>query len=182
MKTGWWILLLISLGLNLGLGLRLVRPGPPAAVPDDATALPTVWQGPRGSRPAPGDSTAWRKLMGRRLEHLTTRLELRPEQARIFQAAQATTERLRRQKRREVSAARARLRDLTTTAVIDRGAVRRAMAEMARREAEMDSLVAETLLDELEVLDPAQRARYLDFLPDGAGRHQGRGRRGHSGR
>lgn len=177
MKTGWWILLLISLGLNLGLGLRLVRPDYQSNGTDVAL-LPAVGDDPPGPRPAPGDSTAWRQFMGRRLAHLTTRLELRPDQVRIFAAAQATTERLRRQKRHELLASRARLRDLTTAAVIDRAAVRGAMADMARRQAEMDSLAAETLLDELEILDAVQRARYLDFLPDGGGRHQGRGRRG----
>jgi len=176
MKKGWMILLLVSLGLNLGLGMRLVRLGHPLALPEVTDGGGPG--GPRWERPAPGDSTGWRQFMGRRLEHLAARLDLRPDQIVTFQAAQRTTGRDMRQKRHELFEIRARLRNLTSAEAIDRQAVRTAMAEMARRQAEMDSLAAETLLDELEVLDPEQRDRYLDFLPEAGGRRGGRGQSG----
>ena len=177
MRKGWMILLLVSLGLNLGLGLRLVRLPHPLALPE-VTAGGSR-SGQRWERPAPGDSMGWRQFMGRRLEHLATRLDLRPDQIATFESAQKTTGRNLRQKRHQLAEIRGRLRDLTAAEAIDRQAVRAAMAEMARRQAEMDSLAAETLLDELEVLDPEQRDRYLDFLPEAGGQ---RGGRSHSGR
>ncbi len=178
MKKGWMFLLLISIGLNLGLGLRLVRLGHPAALPGPGEA---EWRGRGGSRwerPAPNDTTAWRQFMGRRLEHLADRLDLRPEQVESLQSAQTTTRRQMRQKRRELFQVRTRLGKLMAAETIDRQAVRRAMVEMGRHQVEMDSLAAETMLGELELLDPAQRVRYLDFLPDRTGRGPGRGGRG----
>lgn len=177
MKKGWLILLVMSLGLNLGFGLRLVRIPHPSAPP--AVAERSGSGGPRWQRAAPGDSTGWRRFMGRRLEHLSMQLGLRPDQIATFQAAQKVNGEIMRQKRRDFLAMRARLRELTTAENIDRQAVRAAMAEMARRQAEMDSLAAETLLNELAVLDPDQRDRYLDFLPAGGARRAGRG---HGGR
>jgi len=116
--------------------------------------------------------------MGRRIDHLTERLALSPEQVEIFQAAQATTGRVMRQKRREMAEARIQVRELVSVPTIDRESVRRAMVKMGRQQAEMDSLVAETLLNELEILEPDQRTRYLEFLPAGEGQRPGRGRRG----
>jgi len=180
-KKGWVLLLLISLGLNFGLGLRLTRLGDPVAPLPAGGPDGPGWQehaAGRWQRPAPTDTTAWRQFMGRRIDHLAARLDLRPEQIARFQATQKSTGRLMRGKRHELWQIRIRLRELMTAENIDGAAVRQAMAEMGRRQAEMDSLAAETVLGELEILDPDQRSNYLDFLPDGAGRHAGRGRRG----
>lgn len=175
MKKGWMFLLLISLGLNLGLASRLVRPGQEAALPGPGGG---AGGGPRWERPAPGDTTAWRQFMGRRVDHLAERLELSPEQVVHFRETHRATGQAMRLKRREVSQARKMLGELMAAETIDRPAVRRAMAEMGRRQVAMDSLAAETLLGELDILDPDQRVRYLDFLPEGPSRHSGRGRRG----
>ncbi len=178
MKKGWVLLLLISLGLNVGLGVRVVRQGQEGALPGRGIDGTERLVGQRWERPAPSDSTAWRQFMGRRVEHLARRLELRPEQIVAFKAAQQMTGRPMRRKRREMSLTRTRLQELMATADVDRPAVRHTMARMAQMRAEMDSLTAETMLGELEILDSDQRAKYLDFLPDGAGRHRGRSRRG----
>ncbi len=178
MKKGWMFLLLISLGLNLGLGLRLVRLDQPATEFGPGSPGWSGRGGLHGQRPAPGDTTAWRRFMGRRLDHLADQLDLRPDQMANFREAQGSPGRPLRQKRRELGQARLRLRELMTEEVIDRAAVRRAMKAMGRQQAEMDSLVAETVLGELEFLDPDQRLRYLDFLPDRAGRGSGHGGRG----
>ena len=169
------ILLLISLGLNLGLASRLVRPGQQVALPGSGGG---PQGGPRWERPAPGDTTAWRSFMGRRVDQLTRRLDLSPEQVERFKAAQSQIGSPMRHKRRELFQTRAHLGELMAAEIVDRAAVRQAMAEMGRRQAEMDSLAAETVLGELEILDPDQRVRYLDFMPDGSSRQGGRGRRG----
>ncbi len=175
MKKGWLLLLLISLGLNLGLGMRLVRSGPGNPPPIGNAR----WGGPDGKprweRPAPGDSTAWRRVMGRRMDHLARQLDLSPEQLDHFREAQGVTFRRLQAPRRALLRARTQLRDLMAAEKVDRVAVRRAMAELGRRQAVVDSLVAETVVGELQVLDPDQRLRYLDFLPIAAGHGPGRG-------
>jgi Spy/CpxP family protein refolding chaperone len=177
MKKGWTLFLLVSLGLNIGLGLRLLHPGHPLAVPEpvveaepEAAAVP--WE-----RPAPGDSTGWNRYMGRRMQHLAARLDLRPDQVDSFRAAQAATGRLLREKRRDLYQGRLRLREMMAAGAVDRPVLRQVMAELGHRQAEMDSLAAEAMWRELEVLDPSQRAVYLDLLPAAAGRHEGRGPR-----
>ena len=181
MRKFWILVLLISLGLNLGLGVRLLRTGGAEEMP-----LPgrggAGRGGPEWERRAGADSTVWRRFMDRRLEHLASRLDLRPEQVAAFRTAQMVREEALRGKRRELAAARSRVRLLLGAGDADRPAVRAAMVAIGRRQAEMDSLAAETFLQELEVLDPAQRERYLDFLPEdghrGPGPGPGRGRRG----
>jgi len=179
-KKIWILLLLLSLGLNLGLGLRLLRV---AGSVEQSGEYDRRWSGrdhSRWERPAPGDSTAWRQFMGRRLEHLAQRLDLRPEQIEPFREAQQASFHLMRDRRRSLVRIRSHLRDLMAAAEIDRPAVRQAMAELGRRQVEVDSLAAETVLAELAVLDPRQRVRYLEFLPDRAGHRPGRGRFGQS--
>ena len=178
MKKVWVLMLLVSLGLNVGLGVRLLRRGdlPGSIDRQDGRREGRSWS--RGERPAPGDSTAWRRVMGRRMDHLTGQLALRPEQIAGFRAAQQASFQIMRTQRQLVVQARSHLRELMTAAEIDQPAVRLAMAELGRRQAAMDSLAAETVLGELEVLDPSQRVRYLDFLPDSGGRRAGRGRLG----
>jgi Spy/CpxP family protein refolding chaperone len=182
MKRGWTLILLVSLGLNIGLGLRLLRPGHPTGVQDpvaltDPAAAPPSWE-----RPAPGDSTAWSHYMGRRMQHLITRLDLRPDQVDGFRSAQAATGHLLREKRREVFQGRLQLRRMMAEDNADRQVLRQAMVALGRLQAEMDSLAADTLLREMEVLDPAQRAAYLDLLPTDGRRHDGRGGPGHERR
>lgn len=178
MKKGWVFVLLISVGLNVGLGARMVRQGQSGALPGRAGTGRAEQAGRRWERPAPGDTLAWRQFMGRRIDQLTQRLNLRPEQVAVFEATQQTTGRAMRLKRRDLYQARARLQELMAAEQVDRSVVRQMMAEMAVKQAQMDSLAAETLLGELEILDSDQRSLYLDFMPDGAGRRPGHGRRG----
>jgi len=177
-KKGWMLVLLISLGLNVGLGLRMVRQGHQAALLGQGAGGSQQRGGQRWERPAPSDTTAWRQFMGRRIDQLTLRLDLRPEQVDAFKATQQKSGRLMRQKRRELFQTRTRLQELMVGEGVNRPDVRRMMVEMAHRQVQMDSLAAEILLSELDILDSDQRVKYLDFLPDGPGRHQGRGRRG----
>lgn len=177
MKKAWLLVLLVSVGLNLGLGVRLMQvPTEQARNPDQNRSQRHA---PRWERPAPGDTTAWHRFMGRRLSHLAERLNLRPDQVEHFQQAEQARYSQLGEFRRRLLVARTQLRDLLAAPEIDRAAVRVAIAELGRAQAAMDSLATETVLGELEVLDPEQRVLYLDFLPDGGGRRGGRGRMGH---
>ena len=162
MKKGWVLVLLVSLGLNLGLGLRLLgdRGGP----------------GPRGSsrldresrlthgRWADKDTTARKKMFARRMEHIADRLELTPGQREVFQEVHQETGRVLMQKRVLISEKRDLLHTLVTSDEVDQDRIRGAIRELGQEQAVLDSLVAETVLQEMAVLDPDQRARYLEML------------------
>ncbi|MCB1184572.1 periplasmic heavy metal sensor [bacterium] len=172
MRKIWILILLVSLGLNVGLGVRVLRGGGPLR---EEFGPGRRGDGPGWEQGAGADSTAWRRIMDRRLGHLARRLDLSPAQVEAFREAQADLDGRLRRARRNLFAARLRVRELMITGPVDRPALRDAMAEVGRRQAEMDSLATETLLRELEALEPGQREAYLDFIPRGGGRGAGRG-------
>ena len=179
MKKGWVLVLLISLGLNLGLGLRLLgdRGGP--------DGRRDSWQNRefRGSRGrwADQDSVARKKMFTRRMDHIAGVLDLGPEQREVFRDVHMKTGRMLMRKRVLIAEKRDFLHTLVTSDSIDQEGIRGAIAELGRQQAVLDSLVAETVLQEMEVLEPGQRARYLEMLSfdkGGAGPRHGRGGRG----
>jgi Spy/CpxP family protein refolding chaperone len=86
-------------------------------------------------------------------------------------------------KREIIAEKRMLLRDLVGSPEIDREGVRAAITELGQQQAVLDSLVAETVLQELEVLSPDQRERYLEMLAlEGSGRGGLRGRGSRGGR
>ena len=174
MKKGWVLVLLISLGLNLGLGLRLLgdrggTDGPPVYGRDGKIRRA---QG----RWAVQDTTARRKMFTRRMERITHMLDLSPEQREMFQQVHTETGRILMQTRVLITEKRDLLHSLVTSDEVDQERIRRAIAELGQEQAVLDSLVAETVLQEMAVLDPAQRARYLEMLSfdrDGRGGRRG---------
>lgn len=199
MKRFGWLVLLVSLGLNLGLGWRLFsearsRPGSEVSqrgLGGGDHPLRTGRHGGEGKsgrglswerrsdffRPAPGDSGAWCKIMEHRLERITEKLELDPEQVKSFRATQRDAAARFRDQRRLVEAAEGRLHALAATSAVQPDSIRAAVRELSARKALLDSLVTETMLRELESLSTEQRERYLQILPwsrSGAG---GDGRR-----
>jgi Spy/CpxP family protein refolding chaperone len=181
MKRAWMLILLVSLGLNLGLGLHLWRES--RDEPRSARGTRLEHRGPgRHDWPARGDTAGWRRVGQQRLERMTDRLGLDPEQARVLRENQARSVRRIAELREGVAPARDRVRNLLLADAVDTLAVREALSEVGRRQADLDSVVAETILHDLAVLEPDQRARYLRLLPfddrpgPGSGRHRGRGR------
>ena len=80
-----------------------------------------------------------------------------------------------------VRQARRNLHHLTLAADVPADSLRLAIRLVGRRQAVMDSLVTETLLAELQVLDPEQRRIYMKLMPLGNDQHRGLpawGRRG----
>jgi len=179
MKRSGLLILLVSVGLNLGFVWHMWR----------TEAEPSDLHPRHGSRwsemhdrhwPAKGDTAAWRTMGHRRLDRVTARLELDPGQAEAFRRTQQETVKRLAGKRTLVSDSRARLRALMAEDVIDSVAVRTTLFELGRRQAVLDSLVAESFMAEMAVLDPEQRAHYLRMMPFGGG--AGPGNRSHRGR
>ncbi len=172
MKKGWLIVLLLSVGLNLGLGYRLWRGSGPQT--------DTEVTGPRGGCPPHfihdrRDSLWQRGMMDRRLRRMAMALDLRPDQAAAMRRVQQENGELIRRQEREVAGLRHRLRGLLTDPATDSLVVRDLMHEMGRRQAGLDSLVTETIMREMEILDPPQRQAYLRMLPLGRSRFAGPG-------
>jgi Spy/CpxP family protein refolding chaperone len=166
------VILMVSLGLNLGLAWRLARTEDPPEPRD------------RSGRFGPGhamhDSTRWRGFLERRLERMRVELELDEEQVAAFRALHEGAQGLGRQFRAIESGRRDVFRGIAD-GTRDADEVRRTLAELSRRQRSVDSLIVEKLLQELEILTPEQRPRYLEMLPGerfgGPGEH-GPGTRG----
>jgi Spy/CpxP family protein refolding chaperone len=182
MKRLWLLILLVSVGLNLGLAWQMWKEG------DGTKGLHARHEG-RWSKnqerhwPAKGDSAAWHRMGHERMDRVSSRLELDQEQAEAFRESHAETIHRLGDKRALVRESRDELRALMAEGVIDSTAVRATLHELGRRQAVLDSLVAESFMAELSVLDPEQRAHYLQMMPFGGspgfeGR-PGRGRGGH---
>lgn len=199
MKRFVWLLLLLSLGLNLGLGWRLVSRTGSDGLPDRPRFEqdgPRRGRGPGseaggrgfrdGTRPARGDSLAWRSLMDERLERIAARLELDEEQYAAFREAQLSGMRDFERLRLRVEEAKRRLFALSAADDLEPQAIRDAVAEVRLYRTSLDSLVTETMLKEMGTLDPEQRRRYLAIIPwsklaGGPDRPGGPGGRDHRG-
>jgi Spy/CpxP family protein refolding chaperone len=182
----WVLVLALSIGLNLGLlwdeweDRREIAvpafPGGPGPAERPPHAGPGEGPGFRGPGGAPGP-----ELVEWRLRRLSERLDLGEEQReRLRTASREVLDRLV-ERRDEARIQRAAIRALLTAAEIDTAAVRRAVRDLRRQEAVHDSLIAEIMIREAEVLTPEQREIYFDHLPwsDGGGRrHGGPGHRG----
>lgn len=184
-----WIMftLLVSLGINVGLGLRVMRPGPG---PEDKKPRSEHWaQGQRSRGLAGGDqsrhdmpdSTRMRKIGERRLEKLIQELGLSQEQSDFFRAGHRKHGPIMGAQRKKVIAARHQLQEIIAAGEGNTEQVRQAIHYLGHQEIQLDSLMTEVILSEMEILEPGQRARYLEILPVfkgmGADKGQARGNR-----
>lgn len=188
MKRSWALGLLVSVGLNLGLGYRLLVGQPDRTdVMGVHPAEQQLRQPPEGRPPGralrfgPEDIGRWDDWVQLRLDRISRRLDLTESQRRAF--AGILTESAGRvgPQLQLVREARRNLRRLTLVAAAPDDSLRRAIRLVGQSQAAMDSLVTETLLAELQVLDPEQRRIYLKLMPLGGDQHRGLpawGRRG----
>lgn len=178
MKKGWVLILLISLGLNLGLGIRLLADrGDPGGRGD--TRQGREFRGWK-NRWADRDSAARRQMHSRRLDRIGDELGLSPQQRESFGRVHQETGRLLMRQRVLISEKREALHSLVANEGINRESIRSIIAELGQEQAVLDSLVAETIMQEMDILEPGQRARYLEML---SFEQRGTGhRRGHGGR
>lgn len=188
MKRGWALVLLISVGLNLGLGYRLLvgqpdHRGPREDVPREQRP------GQRGEgrlqredvRFGPEDMDRWEGWIQLRLERMAKRMGLTDDQKLVFERIQMEAAGRVGPQMQLVRQARRNLHHLTLAADVPADSLRLAIRLVGRRQAVMDSLVTETLLAELQVLDPEQRRIYMKLMPLGNDQHRGLpawGRRG----
>ncbi len=180
MKTrALWIALLLSLSLNVGLGLNLWRRGQ-AAAPD----VP-----PPGARPGPAPE-AWRDLAGdpeqtvgllrHRLERLQRRLDLTDAQRDSLWQLHRDTGPQVLDRRRALMQARRELHGLLGTPDPDPQRVGEARRRITGLQGELDSLVVAVMLQERAILTPEQAERYRGLFPFGG--PDGRPDRGPAGR
>lgn len=180
MKNVILFLLLLSVGFNIGLGYKLLRQegGSGPERNDDRAGSHQSGRGTGYGTGRGGDgSTFWKEMMDQRLTRLAERLDLSPEQAETFRARHEAAAPLVMDQRLKVHAARTRLRDLIEAGAVDPDSVRAAITAVNRQQSVMDSLVTETVLEEMELLDDSQRALYLEILPVGRGLSAGQGHR-----
>jgi len=165
MKRLPWFLLLLSLGLNVGLGWRALRA--------DRETPRVEWRrgGRAGGPEAPGHSG--RGHRGQGLERFND-LDLSEAQRARLEELRADHWEVMADHRRRLDAFRGEMRALFEAPVIDRERLGEVRRRHARLQAELDSLVTEHLLRELEVLSPEQRGLYLERMP---WRRPGPGRR-----
>ena len=176
MKKWLVLVLLVSVGFNVGLFVKL------AGDRDDSPRRS------RGTRtwPALEDTHAWHTRIEHRASRMSERLGLDPDQRQAFlehhrEAADVILER-----RRSQDDGRRDLREIVLEQPLDAERLRQAVARLGREQAVLDSLVAEKLLREMEILEPEQRLQMLRMLhwddQDGHERHgygRGRGRGSH---
>jgi Spy/CpxP family protein refolding chaperone len=190
MRRGWFIVLALSLGLNVGLLVTVISGAgrmlgwhlrrhfvgelhrPPADI--RGHWVPQHWDDPV-------------KLMHHRMQHLGDHLDL--EEHQHDQMVNILEEMLPQilTQQDEVVRARVALRDECLSQQSDPARVREVVGRMNAAQAKLDSLVTETMLCEGEVLTPEQRSRYFLAMPwhrwgeRGHGAGQGRSRHGGQG-
>lgn len=181
MKRILILLLVLSVGANVSLAVRMFgqRSGAPAR----------EWRG-RDSWPAHGDTQAWHERIERRAEHMGHRLNLGPEQQEVFRRTHEKAGRDLLQQRGRVDERRQAVQKVIARDPVDREAVLAAIGELSHEQAVMDSLVAEKLLEGMEMLDSGQRMELLKMLrwkytddagPPRDGRGHGRHEHGKAG-
>ncbi len=153
------LILLVSLGLNVGLGWNAVRSL--REEPRRPLAMNRAWR----NRPAPDDTAAWRRMMHHRVDRLSSVLDLEPAQAAQLEQLQTVNAPAVRAQRERIDAARQALRAQSKAATFDPAAIRAALANVRHAQADLDSLTQEFLLQEFDVMTPAQRMRYVELLP-----------------
>jgi Spy/CpxP family protein refolding chaperone len=169
MKRGWLLLLILSLGLNVGLFFRPLLGGPPPQ-PRFAGAA----REPGGALPG---HPRWDRLAERRLERLAGKLGLDPTQHEHLATIRRAGLEPMMGRREAVHRARQALLAAYRADPTDTVAVRARLAELGAAQARVDSLVAAVMLREIAVLTPAQRGAYLEALPwEGEHPHAGTGR------
>ncbi len=176
MKRGWLIILLLSLGLNVGLGLSFLRR--PALAP----SLPSHGD-PHLDRDFPGREQA-QAFMRHRLERLTRELDLTQDQQERFWALHLESGDQVMERRTAMFAARRHLHEAYAGPDPDIHQIHRIQREMSAMQAELDSSIVDIMFKERAILTPEQRGKYRVMFPggreapgkgrrDGRGRHQG---------
>ena len=170
MKRIWLIVLLLSLGLNVGLGLNLLRRSTVAPAPMGRHG---VHAGPRGPE-FPGDPAHSEQFLRRRLDRMGQRLGLTEPQKQVLWTLHREVGAEVFDRRRDLLDTRHRLHESYAQEEVDLDEIRRLTRQLGVLQADLDSLVVDIMLQEREVLTPPQRRQYRSLFPLGRGHSQHR--------
>ncbi len=169
MKKILVLVLLLSVGLNIGLGARMLGDSKHKYRDQPGWGMRSGFGSDRNGGHGRGggdrDGTFWRGVMERRLNHVAEQLGLDEEQAESFKKAHKVAAEKFLEQRTKVMEARGRLRDAASKPVFETSSLRPLIAEVGRQQAKLDSMVTETMLQEMEILDEDQRRLYMSILP-----------------
>lgn len=175
MSRGWFLALALSVGLNAGLlWVQLTGRGLPAGVPGP----PFV--GRRGPPPALVMHDPER-LVAFHLERMSAQLDLSQEQrTAIGDVLRERVPRLVELRERLVDVRRSVAEEYRSRP-LDGSRFRAVVRTLRGTQADLDSLTAEVMLKEAELLTPEQREQYADVMPWGLDRPGPGGRPGDAG-
>jgi Spy/CpxP family protein refolding chaperone len=158
MKRLTLFLLLISLGLNFGLGMRMYQ----------ARKSMPPWAEGKGMAPRSEEGQRWNRRPGRgghQRQAMFEDLNLSDDQQSQLTAMRDEHREDMFEQRQHIGEVRQELRTLLQAKVLDRERIAAIRSHHGHEQARLDSLVTERLLQELEILTPEQRERYLDHMP-----------------
>lgn len=183
-RWGLWILLVLSLGVNVGVLLTLAVGGwpatQPAGDPETPTGAPGAPAGPRGEIPATADGVERSRPGGRglrMLELLADRMELEGERREHFIALQRSFLETAGEARWRRLELQGQLRREITGPAPDRQRIGELIDQLSGTQGTLERSLAELVLETRELLQPAQERQYLAFLErlrrrlDGPGFH-----------
>ncbi len=186
MKRFLVLLALISLGLNVGLWVRLSSEqtrSAPGCIPSEPHSVLHERGKPSDRHPEKGERGAFRRgIVDKRLEYVIKQLGLDNDKASEFKEIHGKAIEGFKEQRQTIVKAQKTLVEAAGQPGFEISIIRPLIAEVGRQQAKLDSMVTETMLQELEILDDEQRSRYMEILPFGTlnGRRGGKGlRSGH---
>lgn len=190
MKRWVFLILAISVGLNLGLGIHLLRSGGADPRHGRTDGDRESWRSgrERTERTPAEEEERRRAFLERRFERLAEELALTDEQRATFR--EVHEEYLPRIfENRDVAHARRDTLMLRLQGAGTKEEVQQIMGERAEMQRAIDSLVVEAMFRQMSALDAEQRAKYLAQFPWGRelgdpshGPGPGRGRGSRDGR
>ncbi len=165
MKRGWMIILLLSLGLNIGLGLNLLRRPSVAAPPGKAP----VAVSPVADEPP--DSAQVERFMRRRLDRMSDELSLDDRQRNQLWTLHQDAGREVFGRRRAMANARWQLHEAYAAPESDPVVIHAAVRRIGLTQSDLDSMIVEVMMREREILTPDQRRHYHSLFSFGPERH-----------
>ena len=171
MSRVWFLVLAVSLGLNAG--LLYVQWRMSGMQGEERIERKGGRDYPRRGGPPHGRPGTVEEMRERHMERLSRRLDLSEEQREALDALTQETFPGIAEKRRELSDARRQIAEAFREEPYEEGRVREQLLELGRIQKQLDSLVAESIVREGELLSEDQRGKYVRGMP--WGRHAPRG-------
>ena len=163
MKRTWLLLLLLSFGLNIGLGYAVLsRRG---AETDVMSPAPARRGSGRGIALQDSAQASTGENWNRRLNRICRRLQLEPAQEKAFRQVRLEMMPEIDTRRHEVQQARRALHLSCLDPETPPDQVRQRVHTLTVAQGRLDSMVTETLLRELALLTLDQRQRYVATMP-----------------